>query len=76
MDDKLKSWTTEQIEMPSAKSLAFDDRYLDRSLIHIRNRRDPKIDLWSIPVSIGDHEDERPFNMFRTNNRASFHLWW
>ena len=31
--------------MPSAKSLAFDDRYLDRSLIHIRNRRDPKIDL-------------------------------
>ena len=42
--------------------MAVDDRYLDRSLIYTKNNRGPKIDLWSMPPSTGDHEDDWVFN--------------
>ena len=58
----MKSWTTEKkIDWSSAKSLAIDDRFLDKSLIYTKNNRGPKIDLWGTPASTGDHEDDWPF---------------
>ena len=61
-DDRLISWTTEQIKVPSAKSLAVGDRFLDKSLIYTKNNRGPKIDPWGTPASTGDHENGWPFN--------------
>ena len=60
-DDRLISGTTEKIEV-STKSLAVDDRSLDKSLIYTKNNRGPKIDPWGMPASTGDHEDDWPFN--------------
>ena len=58
----MKSWTTEKkIDRSSAKSLAIDDRFLDKSLIYTKSNRGPKIDLWGTPASTGDHEDDWPF---------------
>ena len=61
-DDRLVSWTTEKIEVTSAKSSVVNDRFLARSLIYTKNVRGPKIDLWSMPASAGNHEDDWPFN--------------
>ena len=61
-DDRLISWTTEKIEVSSAKSLAVDDRFLDKSLIYTKNNRGPKTDPWGMPASTGNHEDDWPFN--------------
>ena len=61
-DDRLILWTTEKIELSSAKSLAVDDRFLDKSLIYTKNNRGPKKDPWGTPVNTGDHEDHWPFN--------------
>ena len=56
------SWTTEKIEVSSPKSLVVDDTFLDKSLIHTKNNRGPKIDPWGMLASTGDHEDDLPFN--------------
>ena len=61
-DDRLILWTTEKIEVSSAKSLAVDDRFLDKSLIYTKNNRGPKKDPWGTPVNTRDHEDHWPFN--------------
>ena len=61
-NDRLISWTTEKIEVSSAKSLAVDDRFLDKSLIYTKNNRGPKTDPWGTPASAGYHEDDWPFN--------------
>ena len=60
-DDRL-IWTIEKTEVSSAKSLAVDDRFLDKSLIYTKNNRGPKTDPWGTPASTGDHEDDSPFN--------------
>ena len=61
-NDRLILWTTEKIEVSSAKSLAVDDRFLDRSLIYTKSNKDPKISPLGKPASTGDHEDDWPLN--------------
>ena len=51
-NDRLTSLATEKIEVSSAKILAIDDRFLDKSLIYTKNNRGPKMDPWGN----GDHE--------------------
>ena len=61
----MTDWYHEQLkktEVSSAKSLAVDDKFLDKSLIYTKNNRDPKIDPWGMPASTGDHEDDWLFN--------------
>ena len=61
----MTDWYHEQlkkIEVLSAKSLAVDDRFLDKSLIYTKNNRGPKTDPWGMPASTGNHEDDWPFN--------------
>ena len=40
----MPKWTTEKIEVSSTKTLAVDDRFLNRSLIYTKNNRGPKIE--------------------------------
>ena len=59
-DDRLISGTTEKIEVSSTKSLAVDDRSLDKSLIYTKNNRGPKIDpeacqLALVTMKMTDH---------------------
>ena len=62
-DDRLIPWTTEKIEVLSAKRLAVDDRFLDKSLTYTKNNRGPpKTDPWGMPASTGNHKDDWPFN--------------
>ena len=51
-NDRLTSLATEKIEVSSAKILAIDDRFLDKSLIYTKNNWGPKMDPWGN----GDHE--------------------
>ena len=52
----------QKTDISSEKSLAVDNAFLDTSLIYTKNNRGPKIDLWGIPASTSDHEDDWPFN--------------
>ena len=50
-----------KIEVSSATSLTFVVKSSERSLIQIRNRNGPSIDLWGTPASKLVHEEYCPF---------------
>ena len=60
--DKSTSWTTEKMDVSSAKSLLIDDKFLRRSLIYIKKKRGPKMEPCRTPAIIGNHVEDWPLS--------------
>ena len=52
---QLTSKTTEKMDVSSAKSFVIDNKFLLRSLIYIKNKKDPKMEPCRTPAIIGNH---------------------
>ena len=53
--DKFVSWTTENREVSSAKSLGFYHKSLDKSLMKIKNNEGPRIEPCGTPALTAAH---------------------
>ena len=60
--DKSPTWTTEKMDVPSAKGFVIDDKFLLRLLIYIKKKRDPKMEPWETSSIIGTHVEDRPLS--------------
>ena len=58
----LLSWITENKDVLSANSLAFEDNPSDKSLIYIKNNNGPSMEPWRTPVLTSDQSENCPFN--------------
>ena len=56
------SWIRENKDISSAKSLAFEDNPSDESLIYIKNKNGPSMEIWGAPPLISDQSETCPFN--------------
>ena len=54
------SWTTEKMNLSSAKSFVIDDKFLLRSLIYIKKKRGPEMGPCRAPAIIGNHVEDWP----------------
>ena len=54
------AWTTEKMDVSSAKSLVVDDNPQPRSLICIKKHKGPKIDPWWTPAETSAQDEEWP----------------
>ena len=50
--------TTDKMDVSSAKSFVIDNKFLLRSLIYIKNKRDPKMEPCGTPTIIGNHVED------------------
>ena len=60
--DVLLSWITENKDVSSANSLAFEDNPSDKSLIYIKNSNGPSMEPWGTPALTSDQSETCPFN--------------
>ena len=58
---KVISWATVMREVSSANSLQLETRLSERSLIYIKEKREPRIDSWVTHALISAHEKYSPF---------------
>ena len=58
----LLSWITENKDVSSAKSLAFEDNPSDKSLIYIKNNNGPSMEPWGTLALTSDQSETCPFN--------------
>ena len=60
--DKSTSWRTEKMDVSSAKCFVIDDKFLLRSLIYIKKKRNHKMEPYGIPAIIGNHVEDWPLS--------------
>ena len=60
--DVLLSWITENKDVSSANSLAFEGNPSHKSLIYIKNNNGPSIEHWGTPTLTLDQSETCPFN--------------
>ena len=58
----LLSWITENKDVSSAKSLAFEDNPSDKSLIYIKNNNGASMEPWGTPAPTSDYSETCLFN--------------
>ena len=58
----LLSWITENKDVSSANSLAFEGNPSDKSLIYIKNNNGPVMEPWGSPALTSDQSKTCPFN--------------
>ena len=46
------------MDVSSAKNFVIDNKFLLRSLIYIKNKRDPKVEPCRTPAIIGNHVED------------------
>ena len=56
------SWMTENKDVSSANSLAFENNTFDKSLINIKNNNAPSMEPWGTPALTSDQSGTCPFN--------------
>ena len=50
------------MDVSSTKSFAIDDKFLQRSLIYIKKKRDPNMEPCGTPAIIGNHVEDWPLS--------------
>ena len=58
----LLTWITENKDILSANSLAFEDNPSDKLLIYIKNNNGPSMEPWGTPALTSDQSETCPFN--------------
>ena len=61
------------MDLSSAKSYMIDDKILLRSLIYIKKKRSPNMELWGTLTIIGNHVEDRPLG--NTHRCPKMELW-
>ena len=62
------------MDVSSAKSFVIHDKFSLRSLIYIKQKRDPKIEPYGTPAIIGNHVEDWPLsnNLWSATQKAPY----
>ena len=60
--DKSTSWATEKMDVSSAKSFVIGYKFLLKSLIYIKKKRDPKMEPCRTQAIIGNYVEDWPLS--------------